>query len=210
MNRLFEPPHDCQLFWVVLGLEPTWLEWYTLLNVWKSVQKQRGDASEQEIEELKESYMISLQTLSELIEDIRWLLFCRKIPHCCIEIPYCCFEEFWPKSLYIFVLFRYKCFNPHAKEEYQMEKIKNTSKSKEEVEAIKVAWENSGIDFEHRGNLLGRKCGGGSFQSGVCVVASEKSKQPLQQHLVQCRATHIWANRGAGFILLENLLQPRP
>ena len=32
-----------------------------------------------------------------------------------------------------------------------MEKIKNTSKSKEEVEAIKVACENSGIDFEHRG-----------------------------------------------------------
>ena len=71
MNRLFAPPHDCRPFRLVLGLEPTWLEWIQLPNVWKSVQKQQGDASEEELEELKESSVISRRILSELIEDIR-------------------------------------------------------------------------------------------------------------------------------------------
>ena len=54
-----------------------------------------------------------------------------------------------------FVIVRYKNFYPHVigKEEYYMEKIKNTSKSGEKAEAIKVACENNGIYFEHRGTF---------------------------------------------------------
>ena len=65
------PPHDCRPYRLVLGVEPTWLEWYTLPNVWKSVQKQQGEATEEELEELKESNVISRRILNELIDDVR-------------------------------------------------------------------------------------------------------------------------------------------
>ena len=54
-----------------------------------------------------------------------------------------------------FVLFRYTHYNPHAvgNKEHQMEKFKTEKKTEEELESIKVACENNGIDFEHRGTF---------------------------------------------------------
>ena len=71
VDRLFQPPHDCRPFRLPLGLEPTWQEWVTLPNVWRSVQRQRGEASEEELEAMRESVVVSRRILSELIEEIR-------------------------------------------------------------------------------------------------------------------------------------------
>ena len=70
-ERLFEPPHDCWHFRLRLGFEPTWMEWVTLPNEWRSVMKQKGEVSEQEKEEMVESVVISRRILTELIGDIR-------------------------------------------------------------------------------------------------------------------------------------------
>ena len=35
VERLLEPPHDCQPIGSGLGDKTTWLEWVSLLNVWK-------------------------------------------------------------------------------------------------------------------------------------------------------------------------------
>ena len=133
----------------------------------------------------------------------------------CREIPLYCFEEFRLKIYVFIVLFRYKYFNPHAnvKEEYQMEKIKNTSKSKEEVEAIKAVCENNGIDLEHEGTLWKGNAGRFSSIWSPCGAFEKIHATPTTTSCIILCQSHLSSKRrrkaGAGFILLKHLSQTR-
>ena len=73
VDRLFQPPHDCRPLRYRLGFQPSFQDWVRLPNVWRSVMRQRGECSEQEMEEMKESNWISRRIVLELVESIRYI-----------------------------------------------------------------------------------------------------------------------------------------